>query len=244
MILAGTTTLVTGGAVRVGRAIALALAGRGANVAITYRASADEACATAAEISALGVRSHAVCCDQRDPTQVDAAVRDIEAELGPVSVLVNNAAIFNRTPFGDSSLEDWDSHLEVNLRGPWLFARAVCPGMQARGGGVVVNLVDIAGDKPYIAYLPYCISKAGLAAMTKGLARALAPAVRVNGIAIGTVLWPDDFPEAQKQATIDKTLLKRIGDPSDVASAVLFLVEGCDFLTGAIIPVDGGARLG
>lgn len=243
MILKGKSALVTGGAVRVGRVIALALAGRGANVAVTYRTSVDEASATAAEISAFGVRAHAVRCDQRDPAQVHAAVREIESALGAVDVLVNNAAIFERASFAEASVEDWDSHLEVNLRGPWLFAQAVCPGMQARGGGVVVNLVDIAAERPYTAYLPYCISKAGLTAMTEGLARALAPTVRVNGIAIGTVLWPDEFPDTQKQATIAKTPLKRIGDPADVASAVLFLVEGSDFLTGAIIPVDGGARL-
>jgi NAD(P)-dependent dehydrogenase (short-subunit alcohol dehydrogenase family) len=188
----------------------------------------------------LGVRAAAVQCDQRDPEQVAAAVRQVESELGPVDILVNSAAIFERTPFAEATLEDWDSHLEVNLRGPWLFARAVGPGMRERGQGVIVNLVDIAAERPFPGYLPYSVSKAGLAALTKGLAVALAPEVRVNGIAPGAVMWPDDYSEEQKAALVQKTPLRRAGSAEDVAAAVLFLVQGSDFVTGTILPVDGG----
>jgi len=239
MELKGRVALVTGGVIRVGKAIALALAGRGADVAITYHSSEAEALATAAEIEGRGVRCRAIRCDQRRPEQVTAAVREAEAALGPVDVLVNNAAIFNRTPVAEATLEDWDAHLEINLRGPWLFAQAVGPGMRARGAGVIINIVDIAAERPFPGYLPYCASKAGLVALTKGLARSLAPEVRVNAVAPGTVLWPEDYPEAEKTKERGRTPLKREGRPEDVAAAVLFLVEGSDFVSGAVVPVDG-----
>jgi len=243
MDLKGRTALVTGGAVRVGRAIALALAQRGAQVAITYRSSEGPAREAVGALEAQGVRALAVRCDQRDPQQIRAAVREIEAQLGPIDVLVNSASIFERTPFAEATLDDWDSHLEVNLRGPWLFAQAVGPGMQARGEGAIVNMVDIAAERPFVGYLPYSVSKAGLVALTKGLARVLAPQVRVNGIAPGTILWPEEYPEAQKAAYLEKTPLHRAGTPEDAAAAVLFLIEGSDFVTGVILPLDGGRSL-
>jgi NAD(P)-dependent dehydrogenase (short-subunit alcohol dehydrogenase family) len=244
MQLTGKTVLVTGGAVRLGRAIARAIARRGADVAITYRTSAREADEAVAQFRSYGVRALAIACDQRVPEQIEAAVRQVEAELGPVDVLVNNAGVFNRTPFAEATLEDWDSHLEVNLRGPWLFAKALGPGMQSRGAGVILNLLDVAVDRPYQSYLPYVASKAGLQALTLGLARVLAPQVRVNGIAPGTVLWPEGYPEEQKELVLRKTPLGRAGSPEDVAAAALFLIEGSDFVTGVILPVDGGIRIG
>jgi NAD(P)-dependent dehydrogenase (short-subunit alcohol dehydrogenase family) len=235
--------LVTGGAVRVGRAIALALADRGADVAITYRSSAGPAEETVADLRRRGVRATSIRCDQRDPEQIRAAVREAEATLGPIDVLVNSASMFERTPLPEVTLEDWDAHLEVNLRGPWLFAQAVGPAMQARGGGVIINLLDIAAERPFPTYLPYSVSKAGLAALTKGLARALAPEVRVNGIAPGAVLWPEDYPEEKKEAYLVRTPLARAGTAEDVAAAAVFLIEGSDYVTGAILPVDGGRSL-
>lgn len=243
MDLNGRTALVTGGALRVGRAIALALAERGAHVAITYRSSEDAARATADELRTRGVGALAVRCDQRDPAQIRAAVQQIETQLGPVDVLVNSASLFERTPFAEATLEHWDSHLEVNLRGPWLFAQAVGPGMQARGAGAIINMVDIAAERPFAGYLPYSVSKAGLVALTKGLARTLAPQVRVNGIAPGAVLWPDDYSDNQKAAYLEKTPLHRVGTPEDAAAAVIFLIEGSDFVTGIILPLDGGRSL-
>jgi pteridine reductase len=243
MLVKGRIVLVTGGAIRVGRSIALALAERGADVAITYRSSADAAARTVEELRTRGVRALAVRCDQRQPQQVTDAVAQITTQLGTVEVLVNSAAIFERTPFDVATLEDWDSHLEINLRGPWLFAQAVVPGMRTAGAGVIVNLVDIAAERPFAGYLPYSVSKAGLVALTRGLAKSLAPEIRVNGVAPGTVLWPEDYAEDQKAALIEKTPLKRSGSPADVAAAVLFLIEGSDFVSGAIIPVDGGRSI-
>jgi NAD(P)-dependent dehydrogenase (short-subunit alcohol dehydrogenase family) len=244
MLVKGRVALVTGGAVRVGKAIALELARRGANVAITYRASAEASVTTVAQLQASGVRAIAVRCDQRDPDQVKAAVREIEASLGTVEVLVNSAAIFERTPVETVTLEEWDAHLEVNLRGPWLFAQAVAPGMRQHGQGVIINMVDIAAQRPFPGYLPYSVSKAGLVAVTKGLAVALAPEVRVNGVAPGAVMWPEEYPEEKKAALLRKTPLGRAGSPEDVAAAVLFLIEGSDFVTGTILPVDGGRSAG
>lgn len=235
--------LVTGGAARVGRAIALALAERGRAVAITYRTSAGPAEETVAALRGLGVGALAVPCDQRDPAQVEVAVERVEADLGPVGVLVNNAALFRRTPVAEATLEDWDEHLEVNLRGPWLFARLLGPRMRARGGGVIVNLADIAAAAPFPGYLPYSVSKAGLVALTRGLARALGPEVRVNAVSPGVALWPDEFPEAARAALLARTPLGRAGEPEDVARAVVFLVEDAPFVTGAVLPVDGGLGL-
>lgn len=240
MELSGKVAVVTGGAVRVGKAIAAALADRGAHVGFTYHSSADQAVETLAELKGRGVQSHAVRCDQRDPRQVEEAVSELEARLGPASVLVNSAAIFQHTPFEAATLEDWDSHLEINLRGPWLFAKAVAPGMRRRGEGVILNIIDIAAERPFPGYLPYSISKAGVAALTRGLAQALAPEVRVLGISPGEVMWPEGFPEEQKQLLISKAPLKREGSPDDIARTVVFMVEGSDYLTGAILPVDGG----
>jgi NAD(P)-dependent dehydrogenase (short-subunit alcohol dehydrogenase family) len=243
MELKGRVSLVTGGAVRVGRAIALALAERGAHVAITYRSSAGPAQTTGEELRARGVRAVAIRCDQRDPAQIRAAVQEAETALGPVDVLVNSASIFERTPVAEVTLEDWDSHVEINLRGPWLFSQAVAPGMQTRGAGVIINMLDSAADRPFPSYLPYSVSKAGLAALTKGLARALAPEVRVNGIAPGAVLWPDDYPDEAKENYLARVPLRREGTAEDVAATVVFLVEGSDYITGAIVPVDGGRGL-
>ena len=243
MNLKDRTALVTGGAIRVGKAIALELARRGANVAITYRTSERPAGETAAKLRAQGVRAEAIRCDQRDPGQIRSAMEQIEGLLGPPDVLINSAAIFRRTPVETATVEDWNEHLEVNLRGPWLFSQAAGLGMKSRGAGVILNMVDVAAERPFPGYLPYCASKAGLVALTLGLARALAPEVRVNGIAPGTVLWPDDFPEEQRQALLQRTPLGRAGNPEDIARTVCFLIEDAPFITGAILPVDGGFRL-
>ncbi len=240
--LEGRVALVTGGAIRVGRAIAEALAARGCHVGITYRSSSGPAEELVAALRAQGVQAAAAPCDQRDPAQITAAVNALETELGPTDILVNNAAIFDRTPFEEATLEDWDVHLETNLRGPWLFCKAVGPAMKERGWGGILNMLDIAAERPYVEYLPYSASKAGLLAVTRGLVRVLAPAVRVNGIAPGTVLWPEDYPEELRQAVLRRTPLGRAGTPEDIAAAALYLLES-PYLTGVVLPVDGGRSL-
>ncbi|MBI3911125.1 MAG: SDR family oxidoreductase, partial [Armatimonadetes bacterium] len=198
---------------------------------------------TVAEMQALGRRALAVACDQRDAGEVAAAVAEVERHLGDVDVLVNNAAIFRRTPFPDLTEDDWDDHLATNLKGPFLFARAVAAGMRSRGRGKIVNLADVAAFRPWPDYLPYSVAKAGLIALTQGLARALAPEVQVNAVAPGAVLWPPDYPEEAKRQFLARVPLGHAGDPADVARVVRFLIEGSDYVTGAVIPVDGGRLL-
>ncbi len=243
MKLRGKVALVTGGAKRVGREIALALAGRGCAVAITYRSSRREAESTAAAIRRKGVRALAVEADQRDGTEVRAAVRAIEARFGRVDVLINNASSFYPTPLETVTETQWDDLIGTNLSGPWRFAQAVSPGMKHRGRGKIINIVDSAAFSPWPTYLPYCVAKGGLVTLTWGLAKALAPKIQVNAIAPGPILMPQGIGAAEKRKAIEKTLLKRMGSPQDIVQAVLFLLEGSDFITGVILPVDGGRLL-
>jgi len=241
--LRGKVALVTGGAKRIGREIALALAGRGCHVAITYRTSRRDADSTAAAIRRKGVRAMAVEADQRDPDQVRETVRAVEARLGRVDVLVNNASSFYPTPLETVTDSQWEDLIGTNLAGPWYFAQAVSAGMKRRGIGKIVNIVDAAAFSPWPSYLPYCAAKGGLVTLTWGLAKALAPKIQVNGIAPGPILIPKDVSLAERRRAIEKTLLKRVGSPKDIVQAVLFLLEGSDFVTGVILPVDGGRLL-
>lgn len=233
--------LVTGGALRIGRELALTLSRQGYSIALTYRTSRREAEETARQCRDFGPAAVAVECDQRDPAQVRRAVERAEDELGGIDLLVNNASVYGSTSLAEATVEQWDQFQDVNVRGPWLFAQAAAAGLAARRGAIV-NLLDAAAEHPYPGYLPYCTSKAALAALTLGLARELAPEVRVNGIAIGVVLWPEGFPEAKKRAIEQRTPLGRTGSPADVAAACLYLAAA-EFVTGEIITVDGGRRL-
>ncbi|HEU5393715.1 MAG TPA: SDR family oxidoreductase, partial [Candidatus Methylomirabilis sp.] len=160
-----------------------------------------------------------------------------------LDILVNNAAVFPRTPLGEVTAEGWDAIFAVNLRAPFLLAQAAAPLMHQGGGGRIVNLADISAERPFPGYIPYCVSKAGLIALTRGLAKALAPDVLVNAIAPGTVLWPVDYPVEGRERELRRTPLKRTGTPEDVARAVLFLLEGADFVTGQVLALDGGRSL-
>jgi NAD(P)-dependent dehydrogenase (short-subunit alcohol dehydrogenase family) len=236
MELRGRKALVTGAALRVGREIALELARGGADILLHYRSSARAAEGTAEEIRALGVRVDLVRGDQGQPADVERII----AECGEADLLVNSASIFPRTPLGEITAERWDEIFAVNLRGPFLLAQGIGLAMRERGSGVVVNIADWAGYRPYRGYLPYCISKAGVIAMTSGLARSLAPEVRVNAVAPGPVMLPEDMSEEERGTVLRQTPLRREGSPTDVAKAVRFLAEGSDFTTGAVLTVDGG----
>ncbi|HUJ80047.1 MAG TPA: SDR family oxidoreductase [Nitrospiria bacterium] len=240
MELDGRIALVTGGAKRVGRAIALALARRGAHVAFTYQTSRQEAQSLVRELTALGGKSLAIKADLRRAADAKGAVRAVVKNYGRIDILVNNAAIYPRTPWAKLDEKAWDEILTTNLRGPFLFAKAAGDRMLKQGGGKIINLADWAGERPYKDYLPYCVSKAGVIAMTKALALELAPVVQVNAVAPGPVLLPNDISPAGRRAVIAATPLRRIGSPEDVANAVVFLIEGSDFITGALLPVDGG----
>ncbi len=241
MQLAGKTALVTGAAKRVGREIALALADRGTNVVVHYNTSAAAARQTVAEIQRRGVTALAVKADQANARQVRAAVRRAMRQFGRIDVLINSAAVYVRTPFANLTERDWDFHLDANLKGPFLFAREVACHMKT---GKIINLADWAVERPYRQYLPYLVSKAGVVGLTKALAKELAPRVQVNAVAPGPVLWPEGFSAAEKKKVVNSTLVKRIGSPQDVANAVLFLLEGSDFITGHVLVVDGGRLLG
>ncbi len=240
MDLPGRWALVTGGAKRIGRVIAHELAGRGANVIVHYHSSADEAADVVASLRALGVEADALHADLGDADQVRRLADDAEARSGGLAILVNNASNYLRSRFDALTEANWDASLDVNLKAPFLLSWAIGRAMRARGDGTIVNLVDWAGERPYVDYLPYCVSKAGLIALTKALARELAPTVRVNAVAPGPVLPPDDFGPDTIAAIRRATPLARIGAPEDVARAIRFLAEEATFSTGSILHVDGG----
>jgi pteridine reductase len=240
MELRGRWALVTGGAKRIGRVVAHELASRGANVLVHYHTSATEADATVASLRALGVNAEALHADLGDAEQVRRLAADAEARSGGVALLVNSASNYLRTPFDALTEAVWDASLDVNLKAPFLLSWTIGRAMRARGEGAIVNVADWAGERPYRDYLPYCVSKAGVIALTRALAKELAPTVRVNAVAPGPVLPPDDFGSEELAAIRRATPLGRIGTPEDVARAIRFLAEEADFSTGSILHVDGG----
>ena len=237
--------LVTGGARRVGRAIALALAREGAQVAITYHASAEQAGQTLAEIEALGIGALAVRCDQSDPAQVAAVFDVLREKWGRLDILINSAAIMQPKPFLDITPQDWDATIGLNLKGPFLFSQhagRMMLAQSARGEGVIVNIADEAGLSPWPRYVHHSVSKAGVIMLTKATALALAPKVRVNAIAPGPVLKPEGWTEERWEMLRRATPLDRLGSPQDVCEAVLYLIHA-DFVTGYVLVVDGGRSL-
>lgn len=242
MDLNGKVALVTGGAVRVGKAIALALARAGADVVINYHSSADAAVATAAEIEALGRRALAIRADVAQGRQVQALVDEAVARLGRLDVLVNSASLWRKTPWAELDEAAWDQLVDIALKGPFLCAKAAAPHLAAHGDGAIINIVDLSAFVPFPNFMPHSAAKAGLVNLTYALAMELAPAVRVNAVAPGPVLPPADYTEAQIQAAARRTLLGRWGTAEDVAQAVVFLAQA-PYITGVVLPVDGGERL-
>jgi NAD(P)-dependent dehydrogenase (short-subunit alcohol dehydrogenase family) len=240
MRLAGRWALVTGAAKRVGRAIALELGEHGMNVVVHWHRSEEEAAATVRDLEALGVRAVALRADLGQTAEVETLAREAEARSGGLSVLVNSASNYFRSPFDRLDETIWDASLDVNLKAPYLLAVHVGRAMRSRGEGRIVNIVDWAAERPYRDYLPYCVSKAGLVCMTRALAKELAPEITVNAVAPGPVLAPEDMGAEERRAIERATPLKRFGTPEDVAHCVRFLVEEADFTTGSIYHVDGG----
>jgi len=244
MRLQGKAVLVTGAARRVGRAIALALAARGARVAVHYHRRRREAGRLAAELRAgFGRDSVAVRADLSDVREVRRLAEAVARRFGAVHVLVNNASVYLRTPFAQATPADWDRHLDVNLRAAFFLSQAVAPHMRRAGEGRIINVADWSAARPWADRIPYCVSKAGLLCLTRALAKELAPGITVNAIMPGPVLPPEGASLRQARAEARATLLKRLGRPEDVALAVLFLIEAGDYVTGAAIPVDGGRLL-
>jgi len=242
--LAGKVALVTGaGGARLGRAIALAIASRGAAIGVHYRSNERGALELVAEIERSGGRAAIFRADLERPPEIEALVGSVVSTLGGLDVLVSNASVFRRTPFATTTERDWDEALDTNLKAPFLLARAAAPHLGARGPGKIVHVADTSALRPWPEYIPYCVSKAGLIALTQGLARALAPQVLVNAVAPGPVLPPEGASEEEVRRAIARVPLGRVGSPGDVAAAVLFLLEGSDYVTGAVIPVDGGRSI-
>ncbi|NKQ36446.1 MAG: SDR family oxidoreductase [Chloroflexi bacterium] len=239
----GKTALITGGAVRVGKAITLALAQAGANVVINYHSSVEAAEATAVTAQSFGVGTLPVQANVGDADKVADMVAAAQAEFGSVDILVNSASLWRQTPFPTDNLDDWHRVTNILINGAFYCANAVAPLMLARGGGVIINIIDLAAYEPWPDFMAHCVGKAALLAMSRQLALELAPAVRVNAVAPGPVLPPPDYSAAKIAQTAARTLLNRWGTPEDIADAVLFFVRA-DYVTGEALAVDGGQRFG
>jgi len=239
--------LVTGGAHRVGKSIALALAAAGAHTAITYRHAVDEAARTRREIEAHGVQGLALQLDQREPAQIAALLGAVRERFSRLDILVNSAAIMERKPIFDITPEDWDRTLDTNLRGPFFMAQAAARLMlekkpAATSLGCIVNIADLAALRPWPSYVAHSVSKAGLVGLTRALAVALAPSIRVNAIAPGAVLKPPGWSDERWSRLSRSAPLGRSGTPDDVAQAVLYLTRS-EFITGQLLVLDGGREL-
>jgi pteridine reductase len=243
--LAGKTALITGGARRVGAAIARALHAAGASLVIHYRSSSSDAGALARDLLAERPGSvHLVSGDLLDLAQLPRLVESATATFGSLDVLVNNASTFYATPFGSVTAQQWDDLMGTNLKVPLFLSQAAAPSLRL-ARGLIVNIVDIHGMRPLRRYPVYSSAKAGLIMLTKSLARELGPHVRVNGVAPGPVMWPEGGVDSDLEAKIlARTLLKRPGSAEDIARAVRFFATEAPYVTGQILAVDGGRSVG
>jgi 3-oxoacyl-[acyl-carrier protein] reductase/pteridine reductase len=239
--LKGKSALVTGGARRVGRGIALALARAGADVAVTWRTSLAEAGATVRDLESLGHRAMAIECDVRSEASVRVAVAAAVDRFGRLDLVVNNAAIFESVPLDRISLDQWDAVFETNARGPFLVAREALAHLRAVEGRIV-NIGSLGGIHAWAGHAHYCASKAALHMLTLAMAKAFAPLVSVNCVAPGWI-DVDGQPGEQSVRLAGKTPMQRNGSIEDVAQAVLFFANGPHFVTGQVLAVDGGLGL-
>jgi pteridine reductase len=241
MDIAGRVALVTGGAHRVGRAISTALAGAEMRVAIHYNSAAAEADALVAELSARDLECRAYRADLSLPDSPTALIDAVTHDFGRLDVLVNSAAVMQRTPLDAVTTEVWDAMFALNLRAPFFLSQAARPWLSA-ANGCIINLADLAAFETWPEYVPHGITKAGVVQMTRALARAFAPTVRVNAIAPGAVLLPDNWDDASRAHLVATTPLRRIGSPTDVVDAVLYLLRA-GYVTGDTLLVDGGRHV-
>jgi NAD(P)-dependent dehydrogenase (short-subunit alcohol dehydrogenase family) len=237
------TALITGGARRIGRAISIALAQAGYDVAITYRESSSEAAEVARSIQSTGVQSLALKMDQRSEPSIRQAIAEMAENWGKLDLLINNAAIIEKAPLDEITLEDWDRVFESNTRGPFLVARECLPHLKAANGRIV-NLGSLGGASHWPQHAHYCASKAALHSLTLTMAKALAPQISVNCVAPGYIEMPENGQErAVAPAFAARTPMGRNGTADEVAAAVLFFAQGPHFITGQILTVDGGLGL-
>jgi pteridine reductase len=233
--------VVTGGAARVGRSIALALGAAGYDVTVHYHRSESEAMATVRKLRNGGRSAEAVRADLMEPAEIRELFQSPAAAGTDLEILVNNAALFRREPPASVSVDSWDEAFALNARAPFLCAQAAYAQLRRRAG-VVINVADISAFEGWPAYVPYAASKAALVSLTRGLARAWAPEVRVNAVCPGAVMLPAAHSSDERRVAEARSALGRLGKPEDVAEAVVFLAEA-RFITGEVLCVDGGTRL-
>jgi pteridine reductase len=243
--LAGRVVLVTGAAKRVGAALARGFHAQGARVAIHFHRSLEAAQSLQQELNSQRADSAIlVQADLRDFTALSTIIAAPIDAYGRLDILINNASSFYPTPLGSISLEQWDDLIGTNLRAPLFLSQAAAPHLQ-QTQGLILNLIDIHGQRPLPKHPAYSTAKAGLAMLTRSLARELAPTVRVNGIAPGPILWPEGgIDDSLQHEIVAKTLLKRMGSPEDIVQAALFFALHAPFVTGQILAIDGGRSVG
>ena len=242
MDIQNSIVLITGAAIRVGRSIALYLAKKGANIAFSYYLESEPWQKTLNEIKDCGVEAVAIQTDIRYADQARAMVKAAMDKFGRIDVLVNSASIWLKAPFLEISEQDWDTALDVNLKGPFITSQAVARHMLDQKRGVIINITDLSAFQVWSGYAHHAASKAGLVSITKTMALELAPYIRVNAIAPGTVLLPDNASDEKIKWAVNYSALKRVGSPEDVARLIEFLIEN-EFITGSTYFVDGGRSI-
>ncbi|HXR56581.1 MAG TPA: pteridine reductase [Casimicrobiaceae bacterium] len=241
----GTVVLITGGAKRVGATICRRLHRAGASIMLHFRSSAGEARLLQAELNHVRPKSVALIqADLLDVSKLPSLVEQTVQTFGRLDALVNNASTFYQTTIGDIGIDDWNNLIGTNLEAPLFLAQAAAPALK-KSQGSIVNITDIHAERPLKSYVVYSVAKAGLVGLTRSLARELAPDVRVNAVAPGPILWPDEevFDELARQRIISHTPLRREGSPDDVAKAVHYLLSEAPYVTGETINVDGGRHI-
>lgn len=241
MELNGRVALVTGGAHRVGRALSTALAHAGMRIAIDYHASDAEAKSLTSELEAVGLECRAYQFDLTRPDSPASLIGQVTSDFGGLDVLVNSAAVMQRTPVDEITVQQWDAMFALNLRAPFFLSQAARPWLR-KAHGCIVNLSDLAAFETWPDYIPHGISKAGIVQMTRAMARVFAPEVRVNAIAPGAVLLPDNWSDEARAHFEKTTPLQRIGSPQDVVEAMLYLLRA-DYVSGDTLLVDGGRHV-
>ena len=239
MRLEGAAALVTGAGKRIGQAIAIGLAQAGCDVAVHYYGSARGAEETARAVRGAGRRAELLQADLSDATASRGLADQAARALKRLDIVINSSGVMVRQPVETVTPESWDATLDLNLRAMFFVSQGAIPHLR-RAKGKIVNMADIAGMEPWPAYVPHCVSKAGVVMLTKALARALAPDIAVNAVAPGAVLLPEGWDEKAREHIRETTPLERLGDPADVVGAVRFLLAGTDYVTGTVLVVDGG----
>lgn len=242
MELDGKAAIVTGGAVRLGKALALALAGQGVRVGIHYGSSAGPAEAVVKEIKAMGSDAVAIQADLSQPAEARSIVERAAARFGQVDILVNSAAIFEPGNWDDTTEANWDRHFAINLKSPFFLSQAFAVQVGRDRTGHIVNIADWRGVRPGADHVAYTLTKAAIIAMTKSLALALAPNIQVNAIAPGLILPPPGQDQAYLESKANEVPAQRVGSPQEIANAMIFLLRS-DFVTGDLIFVTGGEHL-